>query len=92
MFQVLPFSSLNETVCRCSPGAGTLFASTFAIPNMIDFHSVWSKFDITNAAVYGTLIAVIVMYFIIFCILRRLDNRDTGQVSDMEEQEICNII
>ncbi|VDI63637.1 Hypothetical predicted protein [Mytilus galloprovincialis] len=76
---VLPFSSLNETVCRCSPGAGTLFASTFAIPNMIDFHSVWSKFDITNAAVYGTLIAVIVMYFIIFCILRRLDNRDTDQ-------------
>ncbi|XP_063447031.1 polycystin-1-like protein 2 [Mytilus trossulus] len=76
---VLPFSSLNETVCRCSPGAGTLFASTFAIPNMIDFHSVWSKFDITNAAVYGTLIAVIVMYCIIFCVLRRLDNRDTGQ-------------
>ena len=52
---------------------------------MIDFHTVWAKFDIRNAAVYGTLIAVVVFYIILACILRRLDNSGSHQVGAVRD-------
>jgi flagellar biogenesis protein FliO len=52
---------------------------------MIDFHTVWAKFDITNAAVYGTLIAVVVLYVILACILRRFDNSESHQVGRLKK-------
>ncbi|XP_052071968.1 uncharacterized protein LOC127710241 [Mytilus californianus] len=73
---VLSFSTLNETLCRCEAGAGNVFASSFFVPNMIDFHSVWSKFDVNNAAIYGTLIALFVLYIGGMVYLRRKDKID----------------
>ncbi|CAC5409625.1 PKD1L2 [Mytilus coruscus] len=74
---VLPFSTLNETVCRCDSSSGSIFSLAFAAPNMIDFSTVWSKFDPANAAVYATLIALLVLYFIFVVVLRRYDGTDT---------------
>jgi hypothetical protein len=48
---------------------------------MIDFSTVWGKFDPANAAVYATLIALLVIYFILVVILRRKDKKDTVRVS-----------
>lgn len=80
--QVLPMSTLNETICRCpSTSSGNIFASTFYVPpNMIDFNTVWSKFDPSNAAVYGTVIALLVIYVIAAIFLRREDNKDAERV------------
>ncbi|XP_052068318.1 uncharacterized protein LOC127707695 isoform X2 [Mytilus californianus] len=74
---VLPFSTLNETVCRCESSSGSIFSLAFAAPNLIDFSTVWSKFDPANAAVYATLIALLVLYFIFVVVLRRYDGTDT---------------
>lgn len=81
VLQVLPYSTLNETLCRCEAGAGNVFASSFFVPNMIDFHSVWSKFDVNNAAIYGTLIALFVLYVAGMVYLRRKDKIDQIKVS-----------
>jgi len=58
-----------------------MFATTFYVPpNMIDFSAVWAKFDPTNAAVYGTIIALLVVY-ILGCIwARREDKKDFDRV------------
>ncbi|XP_061167307.1 polycystin-1-like protein 2 isoform X1 [Saccostrea echinata] len=75
---VLPMSTINETICRCpNPSTGSIFASTFYVPpNMIDFNTVWGKFDPSNAAVYGTVIALLVIYVISAIFLRREDKKD----------------
>jgi polycystin 1L2 len=76
-------SNINETICRCPPtsSTGNIFASTFYVPpNTIDFNTVWSKFDPSNAAVYGTVIALLVIYVIAAIILRREDNKDIARV------------
>ncbi|XP_052083583.1 uncharacterized protein LOC127720879 [Mytilus californianus] len=77
---VLQFSTLNETVCQCEPAVGSIFSLSFASPNMIDLNTVWSKFDPANAAVYGTLVALIVIYVIFVLILRRYDRKDAVRV------------
>ena len=72
-------SSVNDTVCRCS---GNTFSSTFYIPpNMIDFLTVFDKFDVSNAFVYGTLIGMLIVYIIALIILRREDMKDLKRVS-----------
>ena len=72
-------SDLNDTVCRC---VGDTFSSSFYVPpNVINFLTVWGKFDASNAAVYGTLIAVFVLYIILLIILRRQDKRDVERVT-----------
>ncbi|OWF39368.1 Polycystic kidney disease protein 1-like 2 [Mizuhopecten yessoensis] len=71
---VLPFSTLNETLCRCPEATGNMFATTFA--NSINFSTVWSKFDVNNASVYGTLIALIVLYVLVCIWARRKDKKD----------------
>ena len=79
-FQVLSFSTLNETVCRCPRGSGTFFASSFVTPNLIDFNTVFSKFDASNAAVYGTMIGIIFLYILGVIYLRRKDKTDNIKV------------
>ncbi|KAJ8298359.1 hypothetical protein KUTeg_024890 [Tegillarca granosa] len=75
--RVLEMSSLNETVCRCKDQKGNVFATTFYVPpNTIDFSTVFSKFDLSNAAVYGTLLCLFVLYFILLVWARRQDKRD----------------
>jgi hypothetical protein len=72
-------SDLNDTVCRC---VGDTFSSSFYVPpNVINFLTVWGKFDASNAAVYGTLIAVFVLYIILVIILRRQDKKDVDRVT-----------
>jgi hypothetical protein len=76
---VLEMSSVNDTVCRCS---GNTFSTTFYVPpNMINFLTVFSKFDATNAFVYGPLIVLFVIYVIVAIILRREDKKDLTRVS-----------
>nr|XP_034336032.1 polycystic kidney disease protein 1-like 2 [Crassostrea gigas] len=71
---VLPMSDLNNTVCRCT---GNTFSSSFYIPpNVINFLTVWGKFDASNASVYGTLIGVFVIYVVAIIFLRREDKKD----------------
>ncbi|XP_061194795.1 uncharacterized protein LOC133202955 [Saccostrea echinata] len=72
--QVLRISTKENTVCRCT---GTTFSSTFVVPlSTIDFTNVWGKFDPSNAAVYGTLIAFLVVYTLAAIYLRRQDKKD----------------
>ena len=72
-------SSVNDTVCRCS---GNTFSTTFYVPpNMINFLDVFSKFDVTNAFVYGPLIGMFVLYIIAAMLLRREDKKDLIRVS-----------
>ncbi|XP_076075845.1 uncharacterized protein LOC143046571 [Mytilus galloprovincialis] len=73
---VLPFSTLNETVCRCPSKTKTLATTFFVTPNTIDFNNVWSKFDIANAAVYGTLTVLLLLYILLAILLRRKDRQD----------------
>ncbi|XP_052071086.1 uncharacterized protein LOC127709521 [Mytilus californianus] len=73
---VLPFSSLNETVCRCPPAAGKFFATSFLTPNLIDFTNVFAQFDASNAAVYGTMIGLFLIYVGLFIYFRRKDKAD----------------
>jgi hypothetical protein len=84
-------STIQSTVCRCS---GQTFSSTFYVPfNRIDFNTVWSKFDLANAAVYGSLIIVLVVYVIALGILRREDKRDIVKVCPDDvcaNQGICS--
>ncbi|XP_033737929.1 polycystic kidney disease protein 1-like 2 [Pecten maximus] len=71
---VLPFSTLNETFCRCPGATGNMFATTFA--NSINFRTVWSKFDASNAAVYGTLTGLLIVYIFACIWARKKDRRD----------------
>lgn len=74
---VLPMSDLNYTVCRCT---GNTFSSSFYIPpNVINFLTVWGKFDASNASVYGTLIGVFIIYLVAVIFLRRQDRKDVDQ-------------
>ena len=57
------------------------FASSFFVaPNTIDFSTVFLKFDITNASVYGTLIALLLLWILFLVWARREDNKDRHQV------------
>ncbi|XP_076445170.1 polycystin-1-like protein 2 [Babylonia areolata] len=54
----------------------TFASSFFVAPNTIDFDTVFSKFDITNAAVYGTLIGLGVVWVLGLVWVRRKDKKD----------------
>ena len=59
-----------------------MIATTFfATPNTIDFDKVWGQFQAENAAVYGTLIALVVLFIILAVLLRRKDKADMLKVS-----------
>lgn len=71
-------SDLNNTVCRC---IGDTFSSSFYVPpNVINFLTVWGKFDASNASVYGTLIGVFFIYVVLVILLRKQDRKDSEKV------------
>ena len=81
VFQVSAFTSPEETVCICNNPPGTSFASSFFVaPNTIDFSTVFSKFDITNASVYGTLIGLLLLWVLALLWARRKDHQDKLRV------------
>ncbi|XP_070188678.1 polycystin-1-like protein 2 [Littorina saxatilis] len=70
-------SSPEATVCTCSNPLGVAFASSFFVaPNTIDFSTVFSKFDITNASVYGTLMVLFFLWILALVWARRKDKQD----------------
>lgn len=82
-------SDLNDTVCRC---VGDTFSSSFYVPpNVINFLTVWGKFDASNASVYGTLIGVFVSYMILVIILRKQDKKDVDRVNVLYNQFAFNL-
>uniref|UniRef100_S4RPY8 PLAT domain-containing protein n=1 Tax=Petromyzon marinus TaxID=7757 RepID=S4RPY8_PETMA len=54
------------------------FAAEFFVPpNTIDFATVFAKFDLrSNAAVFTTVIAILLLYFLLLLYARRADRRD----------------
>ncbi|XP_041364036.1 uncharacterized protein LOC121379460 [Gigantopelta aegis] len=75
---VSKFTTIAETFCICGPNApGNSFATSFYVPpNAIDFNLVFTKFDISNAAVYGLLIAVGAVYVLWVLWARKQDKKD----------------
>ena len=68
-------------MCVCDNPPGMSFASSFFVaPNTIDFSTVFSKFDITNASVYGTFIALLLLWILALVWARRKDNQDRLRV------------
>ena len=79
----LPLSSVEEVRCRCitipSSQKGVVYGSSVNAINHIDFNTVFSNFDISNFAVYGTII-ILLVYVILVVILRRKDFQDLNKV------------
>lgn len=75
-------STITETVCVCTDPPGNSFATTFYVPpNTIDFSTVFSKFDLTdNAAVFSTVICLVVVYLLICVWALRQDKKDIDRV------------
>ncbi|CAG2234855.1 PKD1L2 [Mytilus edulis] len=71
-------STINETVCECFNPPGNSFATTFYVPpNTIDFGSVFNKFDLkNNAAVFATVISLVIIYLLICVWAFRQDRTD----------------
>ncbi|XP_078316679.1 polycystin-1-like protein 2 [Crassostrea virginica] len=71
-------TNYKETVCECPNPPGDNFATSFFVPpNSIDFSTVFDKFDIIgNGAVFGTVIAIVVLYVIGLLVARRFDRKD----------------
>ncbi|OWF51801.1 Polycystic kidney disease protein 1-like 2 [Mizuhopecten yessoensis] len=71
-------STALETVCICEDPPGQHFATSFYVPpNSIDFDSVFGKFDIvSNGAVLGTVVGVIILYVAVAVWAWRRDRRD----------------
>ena len=62
---------------------GSIGADVFTGPNTIDFSTVFNNFGaklIENAAVLGTVIAIIVIYIPFAVICRRFDKSDKKKV------------
>ena len=82
VFQVSNSSTISETICECSSPPSNNIATTFYVPpNTIDFGTVFQKFNLTdNAAVFSTVICLIVLYLIICVWAMRQDRRDKEKV------------
>lgn len=76
-------SSIYEVRCRCvdipSSQRGVVYGSSFAV-NPINFHKAFLAFDISNTAVYGTIVAILLLYVFLIVILRRKDIEDIDKV------------
>ena len=60
-------------------------ADVFTGPNLIDFGTVFDDFGaklVENAAVVGTVIAIILVYIPFAVICRRIDKKDKRKVSE----------
>ncbi|XP_012940372.2 polycystic kidney disease protein 1-like 2 [Aplysia californica] len=86
--KVSPLSIPGTTVCDCVDAPDYTFASSFYIPpNLIDFDLVFKKFNAENAAVYGTLISLFVVFVFLALWARRkvkedIDRWQVGYLSD----------
>ncbi|XP_062593518.1 polycystin-1-like protein 2 [Saccostrea cucullata] len=73
-------SNIEEVRCRCpdipSSQRDVVYGSSFLAVNSIDFDAAFLNFDIGNAAVYGTIIAILVLYCLLVLFLRRKDTED----------------
>ncbi|XP_045161835.2 polycystic kidney disease protein 1-like 2 [Mercenaria mercenaria] len=69
----------NKISCFCQDVTDMVFANSFFVaPNSIDFATVFLKFSpLSQAAVLGTLISMLLIYIIAIVVLKRLDRRDT---------------
>jgi hypothetical protein len=79
--QLLNETTWKHTVCRCNHL--TSFGGDFVVPpNTIDFGSVWSKFKSLheNAAVFGTVVSILILYVIVMIWARRKDRKDVIKV------------
>ncbi|XP_046352109.2 polycystic kidney disease protein 1-like 2 [Haliotis rufescens] len=75
--EISPYSNPKETFCTCAHAPGRAFATTFYVPpNTIDFSLVFTKFDASNAAVYGLIIGIISVYILGLIWARRQDRKD----------------
>jgi len=76
-------STVSVTTCVCNNPPGTYFATTFYVPpNIIDFSSVFDKFDIlNNGAVFGTVIALLCLYALLCVWALVQDRADKNRVS-----------
>ena len=74
---------MTETVCDCTNPPGNSFATTFYVPpNTIDLSAVFSKFDLKdNAAVFSTVICLLIIYILICVWAFRQDKKDIRRVS-----------
>lgn len=77
-------SSIYEVRCRCvdipSSQLGVVYGSSFDAVNPINFRDAFLAFDISNAAVYGTIVAILILYVFLIVILRRKDIEDIDKV------------
>lgn len=77
-------SSIDEVRCRCvaipSSQRGVVYGSSFNAINPINFRDAFLAFDPSNAAVYGTIVAILLFYVFLIVILRRKDIEDIDKV------------
>lgn len=77
-------SSIYEVRCRCvaipSSQRGVVYGSSFDAVNPINFHDAFLAFDLSNAGVYGTIVAILLFYVFLVVILRRKDVEDIDKV------------
>ena len=59
----------------------TFASSFFVAPTLIDFSTVFLKFDLNNASVYGTLIGLCAVWILVIVWARRKDMEDKERVS-----------
>lgn len=81
-FQVGQLTSRWKTQCLCTHL--TSFGSDAVVPpNTIDFTNVWAKFNNLgeNAAVFSTIISLIVLYIIMVIWARHMDKKDLIKVA-----------
>ncbi|PVD38502.1 hypothetical protein C0Q70_01117 [Pomacea canaliculata] len=75
--KISDLSSLEKTVCECENPPGMTFASSFLVPpTTIDFRLAFSKFDVNNAWVYGTMIGLLLVWVLGVLWARRQDKAD----------------
>ena len=82
LLQLSDESTINVTVCKCDNPPGDSFSTTFYVPpNTIDFGTVFSKFNLKdNAAVFATVICLIVVYLLICIWAFKQDKKDHERV------------
>lgn len=87
IIQLSSETNYKETVCECPNPPGDNFATSFFVPpNSIDFSTVFDKFDIIgNGAVFGTVIAIVVLYVIGLLVARRFDRKDREKVTSLSK-------
>ncbi|XP_025102839.1 polycystic kidney disease protein 1-like 2 isoform X2 [Pomacea canaliculata] len=86
-------SSPEKTVCECENPPGMTFASSFLVPpTTIDFRLAFSKFDVNNAWVYGTMIGLLLVWVLGVLWARRQDkaDRERWQVGFLTDNVVGN--